>query len=168
MGGKAFKPAHRSAGAFDVEEDELDDGPGCCGCFAKGVSTLLASPCKELQLDSQISSARQTWQSDCMRYDIPNSKIWESVIIQCYTIRLMDLSCLFWTSCKVNQGMQDTAQLTLERSPVTWAKPSQQCWSVHIPPLWCPYACSAQDALSHSYQGLHACPGSCLELTLLV
>ena len=54
MGGKAFKPAHRSAGAFDVEEDELDDGPGCCGCFAKGVSTFLASPCKELQLDGQI------------------------------------------------------------------------------------------------------------------
>lgn len=37
MGGQSSKPAHRNAGAFDVEEDELDDQPGCCGCFAKGV-----------------------------------------------------------------------------------------------------------------------------------
>ena len=43
MGGQSSKPAHRNAGAFDVEEDELDDQPGCCGCFAKGVSLPLAS-----------------------------------------------------------------------------------------------------------------------------
>lgn len=38
MGGQSSKPAHRNAGAFDVEEEELDDQPGCCGCFAKGVN----------------------------------------------------------------------------------------------------------------------------------
>ena len=41
MGGQSSKHAHRNAGAFDVEEDELDDQPGCCGCFAKGVSSCL-------------------------------------------------------------------------------------------------------------------------------
>lgn len=46
MGGRASKPApHRNAGAFDVEEDELDDGPGCCGCFAKGILSSLVALC---------------------------------------------------------------------------------------------------------------------------
>ncbi len=44
MGGRPSKAAHRDAGAFDVEEEELDDQPGCCGCFAKGVS-ISQSPC---------------------------------------------------------------------------------------------------------------------------
>ena len=39
MGGRPSKPTHRDAGAFEVEEEELDEQPGCCGCFARGVST---------------------------------------------------------------------------------------------------------------------------------